>query len=218
MPEESTAAIEHSITQDLSALPGANSRQPKTAAPAADFPVVLRGYDKQAVEGYVRQAEDLIDELHAERTPEAAVARALEQVGEEVAGILRRAHETAEQITAQSRSKAEDRLQRAHQEAQEITVSARARLLDLDADTDRIWAERRRIVEDARSLAAELEQLVDLAAERFPASEEAEEEIEQEARQPDPGDGAKAVQDAAEPQSTVLRVSRLRDSGQPPGS
>ena len=48
--------------------------------------------------------------------------RALERVGEEVAGILQRAHETAAEITAQSRSDAEDRLEAARHEAAEISV------------------------------------------------------------------------------------------------
>jgi hypothetical protein len=38
---------------------------------------------------------------------------------------------------------------------------------DLDADTDRIWAERRRIVEDARGLAGQLIALAEAAIERF---------------------------------------------------
>jgi hypothetical protein len=43
---------------------------------------------------------------------------------------------------------------------------------DLDSETDRIWAERHRIVEDARELASQLLGLADSAAERFPAATE----------------------------------------------
>ncbi len=79
----------------------------------ADFPTALRGYDRMAVDEYVRQTRQLVAELQATRSPEAAVRRALERVGEQISGILQRAHETAEQITAQSRSEAEDRLEQA---------------------------------------------------------------------------------------------------------
>ena len=115
----------------------------------ADFPTALRGYDRVAVDEYVRQTRQLVAELQATRSPEAAVRRALERVGEQISGILQRAHETAEQITAQSRSEAEDRLEQARLEAPSVTSAAEQRVRDLDADTDRIWMERHRIVDDA---------------------------------------------------------------------
>jgi hypothetical protein len=43
----------------------------------------------------------------------------------------------------------------------------------LDADTDRIWIERHRIVDDARDLASQLLALAETAAERFPDSDDA---------------------------------------------
>ena len=94
--------------------------------------------------------------------------RALERVGEEVSGILQRAHDTGSRITAQSRSEAEDRLEAARQEAAQIMSRAEERVRELDAETDRIWAERQRIVEDTRELARELVTLTDSAADRFP--------------------------------------------------
>ena len=99
--------------------------------------------------------------------------RALERVGEQISGILQRAHDTAEQITTTSRREAEDRLEQARQEAIEIARAGEQRIKDLDADADRIWAERLRIIEDARELAAQLTALADTAAERFPPAEEA---------------------------------------------
>lgn len=144
----------------------------------ADFPTTLRGYDRMAVDDYVRQTRQLVAELQATRSPEAAVRRALERVGEQISGILQRAHETAEQITAQSRSEAEDRLEQARLEAAEIAGAAEQRVRDLDADTDRIWLERQRIVADAQDLAAQLTGLAQTAAERFPGDAEAEAEAE----------------------------------------
>ncbi len=134
---------------------------------------MLRGYDRLAVDAYVKKTSQLVAELQATRSPEAAVRRALERVGEQISGILQRAHDTAEQITIQSRSEAEDRLEVARQEAAEIKRAAELRVRDLDGDTDRIWAERHRIVDDARELAGQLLALAESAAERFPAAEEA---------------------------------------------
>ena len=92
-------------------------------------------------------------------------------MGEEVSGILGKAHETADQVTADSRREAEDRLQKARVEAREITARAKQRLADLDAEADRIWVERDRIIGDARQLSQQLLQLVNEAAQRFPAED-----------------------------------------------
>ena len=172
MPDQSSAATEHAIlaeiTRPLEALPS----DPLSVVDA-DFPTALRGYDRPAVDAYVRQTRQLVAELQATRSPEAAVRRALERVGEQISGILQRAHETAEQITAQSRNEAEDRLEQARIEAAQIADVAEQRVRDLDVDTDRIWLERQRIVADAEDLAAQLLALAKTAAERFPADAEA---------------------------------------------
>ena len=56
-------------------------------------------------------------------------------------------------------------------EAAQIAAAGEQRLKDLDAETDRIWAERLRIVEDARELAGQLTALAQSATERFPPAE-----------------------------------------------
>jgi uncharacterized protein with HEPN domain len=171
MPDQSSAATEHAILQEitgpLEALP-----DDALAIIEADFPISLRGYDRVAVEEYVQQTRQLVAELQATRSPEAAVRRALERVGEQIAGILQRAHETAEQITAQSRSEAEDRLEHARREAGQISEAAEERVKELDADTDRIWLERQRIVADAEDLAGQLLGLAKVAANRFPSDDD----------------------------------------------
>jgi vacuolar-type H+-ATPase subunit H len=153
------------ITAPLATLPD----DPVPTVAGVEFPITLRGYDRLAVDAYVQKTSQLVAELQATRSPEAAIRRALERVGEEVSGILQRAHDTAEQITSQSRSEAEDRLEAARQEAGQIVAAAEERVRELDAETDRIWAERHRIVEDTRDLARELLGLTDTAADRFPA-------------------------------------------------
>ena len=169
MPDQSSASTEHAIMQEITAPLATLPDDPVPAVADVDFPLVLRGYDRDAVDAYVQRTSQLVAELQATRSPEAAIRRALERVGEEVSGILQRAHETGSRITAQSRSEAEDRLETARQEAAQIITSAEQRVRELDAETDRIWAERQRIVEDTRELAGELLTLTDSAAHRFPA-------------------------------------------------
>ncbi len=174
MPDQSSAATEHAILQEITA-PLRTLPDDPVAAVHADFPVGLRGYDRLAVDAYVQQTSQLVAELQATRSPEAAVRKALERVGEQISGILQRAHTTAEEITSQSRAEAEDRLEHARIEAAELVAGAHQRIKDLDADTDRIWIERHRIVDDARELAQQLVALADAAAERFPEADPAPE-------------------------------------------
>jgi cell division septum initiation protein DivIVA len=168
MPDQSSAATEHAILQEITRPLAALPDDPLSVVDA-EFPTALRGYERVAVDEYVRRTRQLVAELQATRSPESAVRRALERVGEEITGILQRAHETAEQITAQSRGEADDRLEQARQEAAQVAAAAEQRVRDLDADTDRIWLERQRIVGDAEELAAQLVQLAKTAADRFPA-------------------------------------------------
>jgi DivIVA domain-containing protein len=168
MPDQSSASTEHALMQEITAPLSTLPDDPLPVVSDVDFPLVLRGYDRDSVDAYVRSTSQLVAELQATRSPEAAVRRALERVGEEVSGILQRAHDTASRITAQSRTEAEDRLETARQEAEQIIRGAEERVRELDAETDRIWAERHRIVEDTRELARELLTLTDSAVDRFP--------------------------------------------------
>jgi hypothetical protein len=190
VPEDKFASSEHELIQEITAPFAAVRADPEGDPGEADFAIVLRGYDRVAVDAYIRQARQVIEDLRATSSPEAAVRRALERVGEEISGILQRAHDTAEKITAQSRSEAEERLmsaraeseklmaaaeaelEQARRDAVEIRASAEKQLTDLDAETDRIWAERHRIVEDTRDLSRQLVALTDSAAERFPPAED----------------------------------------------
>jgi DivIVA domain-containing protein len=194
MPDQNSASTEHALMQEITAPLAKLPHDPVPEVANVEFPIVLRGYDRLAVDAYVKRTSQLVAELDASRSPQNAVRRALERVGEEVSGILQRAHETAEQITSQSRVESENRLQSARLEAEALLTSARSeanalvggakedsealmanaqrRLKELDAETDRIWEERHRIVEDARSLAAQLLTTAESAIERFPAAEE----------------------------------------------
>jgi cell division septum initiation protein DivIVA len=202
MPDQSSAAREHAllqeITEPLTTLPD----DPLAVAADADFPVVLRGYDREAVDAYVRATSQLVAELQARSSPHAAIKRALERVGDDVSGILQRAHDTAEQITSGSRREAEDRLEVAREEAAETAAEAERRVKELDVDTDRIWAERDRIVADTRELARQLIELADVASARFPPAED-----------PDPGTDEHTVE-ISEP---TVEITPAPDNGRIPG-
>ncbi|HTT26867.1 MAG TPA: DivIVA domain-containing protein [Solirubrobacteraceae bacterium] len=193
MPDQSSASSEHALMQEITSPLATLPDNPMPVVADADFPTALRGYDRFAVDAYVQKTSQLVAELQATRSPDVAIRRALERVGEEVSGILQRAHETAERITAQSRSEAEDRLEESRREAAQIVSTAEERVRELDAETDRIWAERHRIVEDTRELARELLSITDSAAGRFPAEavplEEAGEVTDTEEAEPKQAEG-----------------------------
>jgi DivIVA domain-containing protein len=118
----------------------------------ASFPVSLRGYDREAVDAYVARVNRLIAEFDASRSPEAAVRRALEHVGEQTSGLLQRAGETAEEITLDARREAEESTARAKAEAEEIVATANA---EADEILGRSKAEAETIAAQAREEAAE---------------------------------------------------------------
>jgi DivIVA domain-containing protein len=106
--------------------------EPDESRPAAadlrevSFPHSVRGYDRHAVDDYVARVDRAITELEAARSPEAAVKRALADVGERTTGILQRAGETAEEIAADARRKADESIARANQDADETVASAKS--------------------------------------------------------------------------------------------
>lgn len=215
MPDQSEAANEHALIQEITAPLSSLPDDPVPIAADTDFPIVLRGYDRIAVDAYVKRTSQLVAELQATRSPDAAIRRALERVGEQISGILQRAHETAQQITTQSRAEAEDRLEVARREAQQLTEAAENRVRDLDAETDRIWAERQRIVEDARALADQLLALAEEAIRRFPPAEET-------VAVASPEPVVEAAEPSAQPSddtqpTTVLPAPESKPTGPPPG-
>ena len=137
-----------------------------------DFPIVFRGYDRDAVEAHLAALEEEVIELHATRSPQSAVKRELDRVGEETAAILKGAHEAADDIAKRSRKRADERVDQADREAERIRAEAEAHVRRLDSDTDEIWAERRKLLEDARAMGEALIRVADEALERFPPAED----------------------------------------------
>jgi DivIVA domain-containing protein len=130
------------------------------------FPVVMRGYDRAAVDAYVQEVAKVVGDLESRQSQETVVQRAIEEVGEETASILQRAHETADEIAARSRAQAEGRIQRAEREAELLRQEADAYSEKIVVDTRLLWEERQRLIDDIRQLADDVLATAEEAIER----------------------------------------------------
>ena len=131
------------------------------------FPVVMRGYDRAAVDGFVQEVRELVADLESRQSQETVVQRALAEVGEETSSILQRAHETADEIAARSRAQAEGRIQRAEREAELVRRQADAYSEKIVVETRMLWEERQRLIEDLRQFADDVLNTADDASERL---------------------------------------------------
>src|SRR3954454_2659079 len=135
------------------------------------FPVVMRGYDRAAVDAFVEEVVAIVQELEGRQSQESVIQKAIEEVGEETASILQRAHETADEIAARSRAQAEGRIQRAEREAELLRQEADAYSQKIVVDTRLIWEERQRLIEDGRQLADDVRNTTEIATERVSVPE-----------------------------------------------
>jgi DivIVA domain-containing protein len=124
------------------------------------FPVAVRGYDRRAVDAYIKRVNRVIAELEATRSPEAAVRRALERTEEERSGIIEAARADEKRITTAARQQADEIVSRARAEAADVVVHA-------GAEADRSKAEADQHVAKSRAEAEEI-----LAESRKEAAEE----------------------------------------------
>jgi cell division septum initiation protein DivIVA len=132
------------------------------------FPLVLRGYDRRMVEEHVELLAGRLAELEALQSPSVAVQEALERVAADTGSILKEAHETADGVLSRARAEAERLMREAREEAERTIASAEARVRQLAIDTDSLWQERMRLIDDSRAVAASLASIADEAADRFP--------------------------------------------------
>jgi DivIVA domain-containing protein len=131
------------------------------------FPTTVRGYDRRAVDEFLADLRNVVAELEARQTREGVVQKALDELGEQTAGILQRAHETADEIASRSRAQADGRLQRAEREAEIVRRDADEYSEQVVADTRLLWDERQRLIEDIRQLADAVLATADDAIERL---------------------------------------------------
>jgi DivIVA domain-containing protein len=138
---------------------GRDVNEPSPAAPAiaredlrhyiprdlldVSFPVSVRGYERGAVDAYVKQVNRVIAEVKVSASPPAAVRHALDQAGEKVDGLLQAAREAADQITTSAQEEAEENADRLKAEAVKFVV-------DTNAEADRLKAEADELTTNAK--------------------------------------------------------------------
>jgi DivIVA domain-containing protein len=112
------------------------------------FPVSVRGYERRAVDAYIKRVNRAIAELKVSASPPAAVRHALDQAEEKVEGLLRAAREAGEEITASARREAEESTARAKAEAVELLVNS-------SSEADRVRGQADELLAKARTEAEE---------------------------------------------------------------
>jgi cell division septum initiation protein DivIVA len=141
------------------------------------FPVAPLGYNRTVVDEHLadleRELAELgreLAELRAHREAPMTVTEELERIGEQTASILVVAHDKAHETTRRAEEQAERCIADAAANAVAITEEAKQRLCELDNETDSVWRERERLLEDVRAVSSALAALADQASERFPAA------------------------------------------------
>ena len=159
IPEDAGSAAQTTTEEDERSVSRRSRRFPSSRLTASernmivqkardvDFPVAMRGYERRAVDRYVQQVNRLIAELEMSASPESAVRHALEEVSEETHDLLQRAHQTAEEITAKSRSRSDERLQQAEREAAAAREVAARENLEMRETVERETASLRETAE-----------------------------------------------------------------------
>jgi DivIVA domain-containing protein len=132
------------------------------------FPTALHGYDRDAVDAHLAALEREMADLRAQRSPAPAIEEELERLGAETSAVLRVAHEQAAEITRRAQAQADRCVADAAANAVAMTEDAKRKLRQLDTETDAVWAERGRLIEDVRNVATALFSLAEDAADRFP--------------------------------------------------
>jgi hypothetical protein len=170
-----------------------------------NFPMVVRGYHRPTVDLFIAELLELVEDLESHQTREGVVQKALGELGEETAGILQRAHETADDITARSRAQADARLARAERESEILRHDADEYAEQVVVDTRALWEERQRLIEDIRQLADEVLGTADDAIERLRLPEQ----IESSAPLEDDTEAVADPEGLADPETRALAPEEL---------
>ena len=112
------------------------------------FPVSVRGYDRDAVATYVKRVNHVIAELEVSRSPRAAVRHALDRVGKQTVAVLQEARESADKLLEAARDEADAEKERAKAEAAKLVVNA-------SDESDRTKAEADKVLADAKTQASQ---------------------------------------------------------------
>ena len=135
----------------------------------AHFPIGPIGYNRAAVDERIAALERELEELRASDEPPVSITDEIERLGEQTASILVVAHDQAHETTRAAREQADQCIADAAAHAVAMTENAKRKLTDLDTETDAVWRERARLLDDARDVGLALIALAEEALERFPA-------------------------------------------------
>jgi DivIVA protein len=140
----------------------------------ARLPIGPLGYSRGAVDERIAALEQEIvtleqelQELRDSKAP-VSITEEIERLGEQTASILVVAHGQANETTRKAQEDAERCLADAALNANLLTEEAKRRLEQIDTDTDAVWQERARLLDDARGVGLALIALAEEAQERFP--------------------------------------------------
>jgi DivIVA protein len=167
------AAREAREARDIGPDPRGETTPPAPPEPddASRFPLAPFGYNRAAVDEHLATMERELEQLRAKHAPMTSITEELERIGEQTASILVVAHDQAHETTRLAQEQAERCVADAAANAVAMTEEAKRRLRDIDNETDAIWRERERLLEDVRVVSAALANLAEQASERFPAAE-----------------------------------------------
>jgi cell division septum initiation protein DivIVA len=141
----------------------------------ARYPIVRHGYDRAAVDDHVAELEHEISELQARAASGPTVSEEIERLGEQTSAILTVAHDKAHEMRRRAQEEADRCVADAASNAVKITEDAKRQLRQIECDTDAVWRDRSRLLDDVRAVATALFSLTEDAVERFPAEPESSE-------------------------------------------
>ncbi len=133
------------------------------------FPIARQGYDRNAVDEHVAELERELSQLRASERSDSSVAAEIERIGEQTSAILLVAHDKAQETLRQAQEQADRCVADAAANAVAISEEASRRLRQLDGETDSVWRERARLIDDVRHVSGALATLAQEANDRFPA-------------------------------------------------
>lgn len=163
---------EHDVLSEF----GADDQPSAPTGPEPRFPLVRYGYSQADVdrrldelEREVADREREVTELRDQVKPPMSITEEIERIGEQTASILVVAHDQAHETTRRAQEQADRCIADAAANAVAVTAEAKERLRELDDETDSVWRERERLLEDTRAVSERLGSLVEEALARFPA-------------------------------------------------
>lgn len=177
------------------------------------FPIGPIGYNRAAVDERIAELERELEELHASTEEPISITDEIERLGEQTASILVVAHDEAHETTRAAREHADRTIADAAASAAAMTANAKRKLADLDNETDAVWRERARLLDDARDVGLALIALSEEALERFPEEAKTGEVAAQAASSSDES-AEEAPRAASSPEDETVEVGAVSGASQ----